>query len=387
MARLLARGLLVIAGFFLTACSAPAQSRPVPAAAPVLPPPVASTPPASVPAVVRAAPTRPAHLWPFTELQGADYVSVGNLAKHYGLKTAWAKMGYQRTLADSNGVRFKFETKERDYYLDGVRVFLGAPVLFHHGDLWVSKLDVIKTIDPLFRPEDHLALLPAAPPKLIVLDAGHGGTDPGKQNLRLKLDEKDMTLDVVFRLKKILELRGYRVILTRDKDMRFSNSPAIDLPWRTEIAKKAGADLFLSIHFNAVDPRDAQRVSGSETYVLTPALMISTQPESDKSMLREKYPGNRQDAANALLGYHLHRQLITALKTSDRGYKRYRYAVLRTLDCPGALLEAAYLSNDTEGARIGTPGFRQQIAEAIAEGVQSYSATLAVLRPAPGPAN
>ena len=103
-------------------------------------------------------------------------------------------------------------------------------------------------------------------------------------------------------------------------------------------------------------------------------------------MVQEKYPGNRHDTANALLGYSLHRQLITGLKTSDRGYKRYRYAVLRTLNCPGALLEAAYLSNDTEAARVGTPAFRQQIAEAIADGVQAYSATLAGLRPAAPPA-
>ena len=73
-------------------------------------------------------------------------------------------------------------------------------------------------------------------------------------------------------------------------------------------------------------------------------------------------------------------QLINGLKTSDRGYKRYRYAVLRTLNCPGALLEAAYLSNDTEAARLGTGEFRQRIAETIAEGVQTYSATLAGLR-------
>ena len=383
MARLSARSLLVIAVAALAACHAPAQSRPPgpPPPAPV-PPPVAA-PVKSEPA---PAPVRPAHLWPFTRLQEADYVSVNDLAQHYGLKAAWARLGLERTLNDAHNVRFIFETNQRDCYLDGVRVFLGAPVQFHLGELWVSKLDVIKTIDPLFRPEDHLALLPPAPPKLIVLDAGHGGTDPGNQNARLKLDEKDMTLEVVFRLKKILELRGYRVLLTRDKDARFSNSPAIDLPWRTEIANKAGADLFLSIHFNAVEPRDAQRVSGSETYVLTPELMVSTQPERDKTMLKEKYPGNWHDAANALLGYNLHRELISELKTSDRGYKRYRYAVLRTLNCPGALLEAAYLSNDAEAARVGKPEFRQQIAEAIANGVQAYSATLAGLHPAPTPA-
>ena len=74
---------------------------------------------------------------------------------------------------------------------------------------------MIKTIDPLFRPEDHLALLPPAPPKLIVIDAGHGGADPGKQNAKLRLNEKDLTLDVVLRLKKSLEQRGYVVQLTR----------------------------------------------------------------------------------------------------------------------------------------------------------------------------
>ena len=387
MARLSARGLGMIAVAALVACRTPAQSRPTatppakPAPTPVVAPIKAEPPPVPV----RTTPTRPAHLWPFTRLQDADYVSVSDLAEHYGLKTAWAKMGFARTLDDRSGVRFKFETNQRDCYLDGVRMFLGAPVLFHRGDLWVSKLDVIKTVDPLFRPEDHLALLPPAPPKLIVLDAGHGGTDPGKQNARLRLDEKDMTLDVVFRLKKILELRGYRVLLTRDKDVRFSNNPVIDLPLRADFANKMAADLFISIHFNAVDPRDAQRVAGSETFVLTPQFMTSTQPDSDRSKENVANPGNRHDAANVILGFKLHQQVLAGLKTSDRGYKRYRLAVLRTLNCPGALVEAAFLSNDAEAARIGTREFREQIAEAIANGVQAYSTVLAGLRPAPTP--
>lgn len=374
MARLTARSLLLISLAGLTACQAPAQTAASPA------PSTSQVTPA-----VRAAPTRPAHLWRFSRLQGSEYVSLNDIAEHYGLKPAWVKPALVRTLADEQGVRFKFESNERDCYLDGVRVFLGAPTLLHRGELWVSKMDVIKTIAPLIRPVDSRTLLPPGPPKLIVLDAGHGGTDPGKQNLKYKLDEKDMTLDVTFRLQKILELRGYRVLLTRDKDIRFSNSPAIDLPWRAEIANKAGADLFLSIHFNAVDPRDAQRVSGSETYVLTPQHMTSTQPESDASMLKVSYPGNRSDTANVLLGFHLHRQLVTGLKSSDRGFKRYRYAVLRTLDCPGVLVEAAYLSNDTEAARVGTPEFRQQIAEAIADGVQAYGSVLGSLRPTQTP--
>jgi N-acetylmuramoyl-L-alanine amidase len=375
MARHLARGLSLLLTL-LTACTAPAQPKPLAGPAPVA---KAETPPPA-PAPVRVAPSRPVQVWPFTKFRGLDYVAVRDLAKRFGLKPAWAKPGVLLTLSDARGVRFSFEKDQRDFYLDGARVFLGDLTYQSGDDLWVPKLDVIKTIAPIFAPADHPAFLPP-PPKVIVLDPGHGGTDPGKQNQALKLDEKVMTLDVAQRLKKILELRGYQVVLTRTTDTRFSNSPAVDLPLRAEFANKAAADLFISIHFNAVD-RNPERVSGVETYVLTPQFQVSTQPESDKAMLKEYYPGNRQDTANALLGYQLHRQLVKDLKASDRGFKRYRYAVLRTLACPGVLVEAAYLSNDVEARRVATPEFRQQIAEALAEGIAGYAATLAALRPA-----
>lgn len=378
MARLSARGLSLLL-VWLTACTAPAQPRPAPPAA-AKPEPAA---PAAKPEPVRAAPSRPVQVWPFTKFRGLDYVAVRDLAKRYGLKAAWTKPGQLMALSDSRGVRFTFERDQRDFYLDGARVFLGELTYLSGDDLWVPKLDVIKTIAPLFAPADHTAFLPEAP-KLIVIDPGHGGTDPGKQNLRLKIDEKDMTLDVALRLKKLLEVRGYKVVLTRTTDTRFSNSPAVDLPMRAEVANKARADLFISLHFNAVD-RDPERVSGVETYVLTPQFQVSTQPEQDRAMVKEYYPGNRQDTANALLGYHLHRRLVADLKASDRGYKRYRLAVLRPLACPGVLVEAAYLSNDSEARRVAKPEFRQQIAEAVAEGVDSYAATLAALRPVPVP--
>jgi len=313
-------------------------------------------------------------------------VSVDDLAKHYGLKTSWARLGLERTLSDAHSVRFTFETKRRDCYLDGVRVFLGAPVEFHLGELWVSRLDVIKTIDPLFRPEDHLALLPPGPPKLIVIDAGHGGADPGKQNLKLKLSEKDLTLDVVKRLKKLLEQRGYAVQLTRSDDTKLAADQRTDLERRANTANVAGADLFLSVHFNAVEPRDAPRVTGSETYVLTPQYQLSSTDNNGDALTKTSFPGNKQDAANVVLGYQLHRALLAGLKTSDRGFKRGRLRVLCFPACPAALLEAAYLSNDAEAARLATPEFRAQIAEAIASGVQAYSTLLVGLRPALTPA-
>jgi len=397
MARHSARGLLALLSVVVTACTAPAQSAPKPAAPPPSPPATApievrtaapaaplvaaNSPAAPATAAVRSAPTRPpAQLWPFTKLQGADYVSVKDIAARYKMKPAWEKPNLERTVGDARGVRFRFERNQRDCYLDGVRVFLGAPVLAYKDDLWVSKLDVIKTVAPLLRPEDHVVQLPS-PPKRIVLDAGHGGADPGKQNLKLKLDEKDMTLDVVLRLKKLLELRGYQVELTRAKDVRLAAEQRADLERRAAVANDAKADLFLSVHFNAVEARDAARVNGSETYVMTPQFQFSSTDNSGDSLTDKAFPNNRQDLANAVLGFHLHRRLLSGLKTSDRGFKRGRLRVLCFPECPAALLEAAYLSNDTEAARVGTAAYRQQIAEAIAGGVADYAAVLAEVHP------
>lgn len=375
IARQWARGVWV---GFASLLALPAFAQPATAVAKVdaAAPPVASV--AAAP--VRAAPTRPQKLWSFVRLRGTDYVSLRDVAERFGLKLAWKKSSFTQTLSDARGVRLDFENNQKDFYLDGVRIFLGEPVLLEKDVLWVSKIDLIKTIAPLLRISDYSAHLPANPVKTIVIDPGHGGTDPGKQNARLKLDEKDLTLDVGLRLKKLLEILGYRVVMTRTTDKRFSNNPVIDLPLRAEVANKENADIFISIHFNAVD-RDLDRVSGTETYVLTPQFQISTQPEQNKSMVKESYPGNHQDTANVLLGYCLHRELIADLKGSDRGYKRSRLGVLRTLECPGLLVEAAYLSNDTEARRLATAEYRQKIASAIADGIQSYATALATARP------
>jgi N-acetylmuramoyl-L-alanine amidase len=344
----------------------------------------AQTPNASAPpAPVRAPPTRPAKDTPVkpaeTKLRGLDYFELREAGTLLGWKPVWNSPGTKLTLSGSEGRSIVFEHDERDCYYDGIRVFLSEPIVAHRETLWISKADFQKTLAPLLRPADYLAALPA-PPRLIVLDAGHGGTDPGKSNLKLRINEKDMTLDVVLRLQKLLEARGYRVLLTRKDDTRFSNNPIVDLQRRADFANKAGADLFLSVHFNAVDARDSARVTGTETYVLTPQGMLSTSDQVKDEMTAVAFPGNRADTANVLLGFHLHRRLIGGLKTSDRGYKRARFAVLRFVNCPAALIEAAYLSNDEEAARVARPQFRQDIAEAIAQGVDSYTAALQALR-------
>jgi N-acetylmuramoyl-L-alanine amidase len=385
MARFRARGLAAIVASLALAggCAAPvsASSHPETGRTAGPPPPVAR-PQAPLAAAAPAAPVpaAPSRLWPFKRLFNTDYVDVRAIAERYGLTPAWVTSGRVLQLVDAQGrARLKFEDRNHDFYLDGVRVFMGGATVSYQGSLYISKIDVIKTIAPLLRPADHANLLPG-PPRLIVLDPGHGGNDPGNLNSALRLDEKHMTLDVAQRLKKVLEARGYRVLLTRTDDRR------VDLEERDFIATRAKADLFLSIHFNALPPALADRVSGTETYALTPQFQPSTQPEKDKDMIPALYPGNRQDYANTVLGYQLHRRLLADLKTSDRGYKRARWVVLRFAGCPAALIEAAFLSNTPEARRVATPEYRQRIAEAIAGGVDDYAAALAALRrPAPVP--
>jgi N-acetylmuramoyl-L-alanine amidase len=126
-------------------------------------------------------------------------------------------------------------------------------------------------------------------------------------------------------------------------------------------------------------------VSGIETYSLAPQSMLSAGADQGDDMTKTAYPGNRLDYANLLLGENLHRAMIAGLKSSDRGYKHARQAVLRMLDCPGALVECGYLSNEAEARRVATPEFRQSIAEALAAGIQNYASALATLRPPPPP--
>jgi N-acetylmuramoyl-L-alanine amidase len=344
---------------------------------------------AADPAAPRSAPTRPTDaptrpgpvLWPTTKIKGVEHVNLRDFAKQLDLKLAWTKPAAALTLSDARGVRLTFEANEKDFYFDGLRIFLGAPALLHKGQMWVSRLDVVKIVAPVFRPAAHADALPAAPPRIIVLDPGHGGIDPGMQNTKLKLDEKTFTLDVARRLEKLLEARGFKVLLVREKDTELSRDKKADLLLRNEFANRNKADLYVSIHFNSAGPA----VTGIETYGLTPQHMLSAGADRPDDMTRVAYPGNRLDYANLLFGEQVHRAMIAGVKTPDRGFKHARHAVLRMLDCPGVLVECAYLSNEAEARRVATPEFRQQLAESLAAGVQNYAATLATLRPPPPP--
>jgi len=122
-------------------------------------------------------------------------------------------------------------------------------------------------------------------------------------------------------------------------------------------------------------------VTGTETYVMTPQFQASSGNGKD-DVVDKAFPGNRQDYANVVLGYQLHRDLLTGLKTVDRGDKRGRLLVLSFAECPAALVEPTFISNPGEARRLATPEFRQQIAEALANGIDDYAGVLRASHPA-----
>jgi N-acetylmuramoyl-L-alanine amidase len=83
--------------------------------------------------------------------------------------------------------------------------------------------------------------------------------------------------------------------------------------------------------------------------------------------------GNGNDAWNSLLAYSIQRRLLTEMKLDDRGFKHDRLAVLRLVSCPAVLVEGGFLSNTAEARKIATAAYRQQLAEAMANGIVAYA--------------
>ena len=171
----------------------------------------------------------------------------------------------------------------------------------------------------------------------VVIDAGHGGHDrggiPGQ-----RIAEKEMTLDVAQRLKKVLAADGYRVVMTRENDV------FIPLGTRTAIANSYRNAIFVSVHFNS-----AKRVGadGIETYFYS----------------RDSLP----------LASAVHHFVAGGAPSPNRGVRRRGYYVLRKARVPAVLVECGFLTNPNEAARISTSSYRQSLAEQIAAGVRQRS--------------
>ena len=196
----------------------------------------------------------------------------------------------------------------------------------------------------------------------VVIDAGHGGADRGA-NSTVGF-EKDYTLDVIKDLKRSLEAKGLRVLMTRDDDT------FIPLDGRAQRVNDVKDAIFVSVHFNSSN--DGGAANGFEVFAMTPRGAASTGDSSPKLEQFRNDPGNDFDNASLALATCVHYSLLGHIPQADRGVKRARFAVLRLSHAPAVLVEGGFLTNMTESQRINDATWRRTLAESIAQGVQSF---------------
>ena len=242
---------------------------------------------------------------------------------------------------------------------------------------------------------------------VIVLDAGHGGSDPGATYGGVT--EKSITLKVVLRLGKRIEqeMPGVKVVYTRTTDKALGPTKYDDLQARADIANKAGGDLFLSVHVNASRSSAAR---GTET------LIMGESPKEQRYNEDALYENNRDDLIdmsdertaaivrayiqNLQFTYGEYSQAMAgciqknykAAGRASRGIKPQLLRVLYATDMPGVLTEIGFLSNPQEAAYLKSDKGIDEIVQALLRSVQEYSARLSQLRsemsddaPAPAP--
>ena len=215
----------------------------------------------------------------------------------------------------------------------------------------------------------------------IAIDPGHGGYDTGSKGPQGLL-EKDLCLDVAMRLGQLIEehIAGAEVIYTRKDDRRVS------LEERTSIANAANADLFISIHANSSDFREAR---GAETYYLS----LATSPQSRELATREnasaqsslhelsdlvaKIARNDKIAESKLLAVDIQNTLSQRLQLvnggeKNRGVKQAPFVVLTGANMPAVLSEISFVSNASDESLLLESGQRQRVAEGLYRGIAAY---------------
>jgi len=218
--------------------------------------------------------------------------------------------------------------------------------------------------------------------RTVVIDSGHGGKDPGAVVGRNH--EKTAVLGVGLHLKELLSKRGYKVILTRETD-KF-----LELKQRTDVANRYNADIFVSIHANAVEKQNAANAKGVETYFLSPArserakrvAALENKEEmqdltnSSQNALLTILNRGRITASNKLAidiqRYMLHEVRKIHKDTFDGGVREGPFYVLLGAQMPSVLVEIGYMSHAQEGKRIFDKNYQKYVAKGIANGIDSY---------------
>jgi N-acetylmuramoyl-L-alanine amidase len=180
---------------------------------------------------------------------------------------------------------------------------------------------------------------------VIVLDAGHGGTDEGCKIKSPRCEEKRLSLITTYLAKRYLERKGYKVILTRYRDN------ALPLNARVDKANRLNAEIFVSIHFNSCP---TPKVSGIEIYY--PAI-----------------EGNyRKREASRKLAVSILNATLTQMGALSRGVRKKDFVVIRDTNMPAVLVEGGFLTNAEERDKLRKKAYLDKLAKGIANGIDTF---------------
>jgi len=227
-------------------------------------------------------------------------------------------------------------------------------------------------------------------PFIVVLDAGHGGKDPGRPT-DFGYKEKDIALDIVLKIGNNLEkIEDIKVIYTRDKDV------FIELRQRAKIANKADADLFVSVHCNAHN----SQAYGTETYVLglhrNDSNFRVAKLENEVIFLEDNFETNYEgfdpESPESLIGLtlmqedYLDQSILLAryvqdnftykLKRKNRGVKQAGFWVLHNTYMPSILIETGFITNKSEGDYLNSRKGKISISKSISDAILNYKSKL-----------
>jgi N-acetylmuramoyl-L-alanine amidase len=304
-----------------------------------------------------------------------------DLCERYDIPLQWDHVARVATLK-INGEDVRVLAGSRIVLVGTQQVTLSAPVVTFRSSLKVPQDFKTKVID---RMETQLAKRPSAffsKLRGVIIDAGHGGKDPGAIGTG-GTQEKFIVLDIAKRLQRLLEQQNLNVIMTRTDDT------FIELKDRTEIASRAAADLFVSVHANSSPARSVFGVEVFSLVDLNPMEKREAQRELNhqlmfKNMAMLKDPRDLDEILADML--YIHKQAAAkafasriamttagATKTKNRGCKESRFFVLRNTLVPAVLVEVGFLSNPKEERLLTTSAYRQKVADGLAQSILDYA--------------
>jgi N-acetylmuramoyl-L-alanine amidase len=324
---------------------------------------------------------------------GVPYVSLNSLCEAEGMSCDYDTFG--RTVHLSKGTHeIDLMIGQKMVLVDGVAEQLKYPVDMYQGAPVIPYKFKEQVLDSLFKGGYAQGAVDLSQSRIrkIIVDAGHGGKDPGTTG-RSGLREKDVNLDIAKRLVKLLKADGLKVVMTRSTDN------FISLERRADIANDAKADLFVSIHSNANRVRS---LNGLEVYYISTnindykrALFCVQSEPSGSRELSFAHPAplslkatvwdmiNTSNRAESIrLARDICKAIETNLNTKVIGIKGAPFYVLKCTLMPSILIESGFLSNSQEERMMKNSSYRQQIAESIEQGIVKYARNYPIMEAA-----